>query len=253
MNYLPIAAIQPNPDQPREHFNPEKLQTLAASIKVHGVLMPLVVYQSQQGWVLIAGERRLRASSLAGLTDVPVRVIPEPSQVERLELALIENLQREDLDPIEEAHSYQQLMRTHGYTQEQIATKVGFDRTTITNSLRLLRLPPTAQEAIQSAQISAGHGRALLSVENPDRQKELLQEIITEGLSVRETERRARRSPQSAAPKDRGLQRLNDSLSQQLAARVQILPKKDGGGRIVIGYESAEELNRLSDLLLKEA
>jgi ParB family chromosome partitioning protein len=243
-------ALRPNPEQPREAFAPAALESLAASIKVHGVLTPLVARRDGEGgFVLIAGERRWRAARAAGLDKVPVYVRgAPPTPVEQLELALIENLQREDLDPVEAALGYQRLVQQYGHTQEQVAQRVAKDRATVANALRLLKLPPEGLRALRERSISAGHARALLAVEEPEAFKVALATVIARELSVRATEqlvRSLKKAPAASKKPDRGLTRLGDQLTRTLGSRVQLKPRAGGGGRILIDYADAEELERL--------
>ncbi len=246
---LALGALRPNPEQPRDFFAPGALESLAASIRVHGVLTPLVARRDGDSFVLIAGERRWRAAHLAGLERVPVYVRgAPPSPAEQLELALIENLQREDLDPVESALGYQRLVQQYGHTQEQVAVRVGKDRVTITNALRLLKLPPDGLKALREARISAGHARALLPLEEPEAFKLALATVIARELSVRATERLVRglrKAPPPPERPDRGLVRLGDQLTRALGSRVALKPRVGGGGRILIDYGDAEELDRL--------
>ncbi|MFN7146448.1 MAG: ParB/RepB/Spo0J family partition protein, partial [Myxococcota bacterium] len=245
--HLAIDALRPNPEQPRETFAPAALDSLAASIREHGILTPLVARREGDGYVLIAGERRWRAARMAGLERVPVFVRgAAPTLVEQLELALIENLQREDLDPVEAALGYQRLVQQYGHTQEQVAQRVGKDRATVANALRLLKLPPAGLEALKQGRISAGHARALLPVEDSEQFAVALATVITRELSVRATEQMVRGLKKPAAPAkkpDRGLTRLADSLTRSLGSRVSLKPKAKGGGRIVIDYTDAAELD----------
>mgnify|MGYP003334805321 FL=1 len=238
-----------SPEQPRETFAPAALETLAASIRAHGILTPLVARKDGDRYVLIAGERRWRAARLAGLDRVPVYVRgAPPSASEQLELALIENLQREDLDPVEAALGYQRLVQHYGHTQEQVATRVGKDRATVANALRLLKLPPKGLAALKEGRISAGHARALLAVEDPTQFEVALATVIARELSVRATELLVRGIKKPAAePKkpDRALSRLGDTLTRSLGSKVQLQPRGKSGGRILIDYASAEELDRL--------
>lgn len=251
---LPVDALRPNPEQPRDHFDPAALADLADSIRAHGVLSPLVARRDSAGhYVLIAGERRWRASRQAGLTEVPVLVLGRTlSSTEQLELALIENLQREDLDPVEAALGYQRLIQHHGHTQDSVARQVAKDRTTVTNALRLLKLPEVGLQALRARRISAGHARALLPVEDPVAFQNALDTVLARELSVRATEQlvRALRRPASPAAKvDRGYVRLGDQLSRHLGCRVTLQPRAKGGGRIVIDYADPDELARLTGQL----
>jgi ParB family transcriptional regulator, chromosome partitioning protein len=253
---IPIAGIRPNPNQPRRHFDPAELATLAASIREHGVLQPILVTETIDGYQLIAGERRVRAAADAGLDRIPaiIRHLDERSQ---LEFALIENLQREDLDPIEAAHGFRQLVNVFGFTHEQIATRVGRARSTVANTLRLLDLADVVQAAIGDGRVTEGHGRALggLSVEH---QEHVLGAVIEQDLSVRQTEELVRRlrepkangttatTPPSAPDPD--LERVEEDLRRALGTKVS-LARSRRGGRIVIEFYSDEELGRLYERL----
>ncbi len=251
---VPLDEILPNPEQPRKHFEPEALEALAASIREHGVMSPLLVRRAEGRYVLVAGERRLRASALVGLSEVPVLVRDELSPTEQLALALVENLQREDLDPAELAQGYARLMKEHGLTQEEVARQVGRDRATVANAVRLLKLPPYVLDAVRSGELSAGHARALVPLaDSPAELKPLLARVLAQRLSVRATERlvaaiastpKAVRSA-SKARRDNAYAYATQLLSEALHADVAIKPRSDGGGRIVIGYGDKEELERL--------
>ena len=249
---VPLDEIKPNPEQPRTVFATEALGSLASSIKIHGVLQPLVVRRVDGRYVLIAGERRLRAAALAGLSEVPVLVREANDGSEQLELALVENLQRTDLDPVESALGFQRLMRDYAYTQEDVARKVGKDRSTVANGIRLLKLPDFALAALREGKISAGHARALLPVGDEDQLRSMLARVIAQQLSVRATERlvaslvrvpstrRAERAAR-ALTLDYATQLLEDALHTSVVIR----PLKKGGGRIVIDYADGEDLERL--------
>ncbi len=248
---VPVEALRPNPEQPRDHFDPTALADLAASIKTHGVLSPLVARRDGAGqFVLVAGERRWRASRLAGLSEVPVIVLGRTlSSTEQLELALIENLQREDLDPVESALGYQRLIQQYAHTQESVARQVGKDRTTVANALRLLKLPAAGLKALREHRISAGHARALLPVEDPVAFAQALDAVLTRELSVRATEqlvRSMKKPPAAPARADRGYVRLGEQLTRHLGSRVTLQPRPRGGGRIVIDYSDQDELARLT-------
>ncbi len=249
-----LDAIQPNPEQPRRHFKKSALEELASSIREHGVLTPLVVRPvGTSQFVLIAGERRWRAAGLAGLHEIPVVVRHDAEdEAVQLALALAENLQREDLDPIESAQGYRRLVEDHGYTQEQVARKVGKTRTTIANALRLLRLPEGVQELLREGRISTGHAKALLAVDDPEIQQEILSQVLARDLSVRATERLARtqsrvtRTVQVKERRERVLDYASQMLTRSLNTQVLIHPRKRGGaGRITIEYYSNEDLERL--------
>ncbi len=253
----PISAIQPNHRQPRQSFDDESLEELAESIRVYGVLQPLIVRPlGEDRYELIAGERRFRAAKLAGLSEVPVLVRSADAQVS-LEVALVENLQREDISPLESALAYRRLMDEFGLNQEQVAARVGKSRVAIANTVRLLRLPEEMQDAIQAGEMSEGHARALLMVESPVLQNRLFRRIVKDGLSVRESERLARpsepkpasaRTPKPAAQEDPNLRALEESLSLALGSPVRI-ERGGKGGRISIEFFGDEDLQRLLDLL----
>jgi ParB family chromosome partitioning protein len=253
---IPIAGIRPNPKQPRRHFDAAEMATLAASIQEHGVLQPILVTETIDGYQLVAGERRVRAALDAGLERIPalVRHLDERSQ---LEFALVENLQREDLDPVEAAHGFRQLVDDFGFTHEQIAARVGRARSTVANTLRLLDLAAVVQVAIAERRITEGHGRALggLSVEH---QEHVLDAVVDQDLSVRQTEELVRRlrEPKAngagpttrQATSDPDLERVEEDLRRALGTKVS-LARSRRGGRIVIEFYSDEELGRLYERL----
>jgi ParB family transcriptional regulator, chromosome partitioning protein len=256
---VPLSSLAPNPSQPRQSFRNASLAELADSIRKRGVLQPVLVEAAGEGsYVVVAGERRVRAAKLAGLDRVPV-IVRSFSPDERLEIALIENLQREDLTPIEEAKAFRQLMEARDLTQEQVASKVGKDRTTVTNSLRLLKLPEEMQDAVERGEVSAGHGRALLAVTSPSDQQLLFDRVVKRGLSVRETEQAAaalnrgrRRGAGGKRPagsvRDPNVREVEERLVERFGTKVQIR----GGpsrGRIEIAYFSADDLERVLELL----
>lgn len=259
LRIVPLDEIRPNPEQPRERFDREDLDGLAASIRTHGVLTPLVVRREEGRYILIAGERRFRAAGLAGLHEVPVVVRDADSAAEQLELALVENLQRTDLDPVEEGRGYQRLIAEYGYTQEEVAQKVGKNRSTVANAVRLLKLPDFAQQALREGRITTGHARAMLPLDDHDLRR-VLAKVIAQGLSVRHTERlvselsrttvtRAKQAKSRKKTLDYATRLLRDSLRTS----VEIKPLKKGGGRIVIDYADAEDLERLIHQLRTEA
>ena len=254
---VPIAEIRPNPRQPRRVFDENRLAELAESIHHQGMLQPLVVRQVDQGYELIIGERRLRAAQRAGLERVSV-VIKEVSDAESLEMALVENIQREELTPVEEALAYRQLMEEFHLTQEEVAARVGKSRPVVTNLLRVLSLPDEITEAIDQGSLSVGHARALLALETPEHQIELARRVMQQGLSVRETETLVARLPEAASPGD-SLRRqdgdrparldlhlgaLEQELIRALGTKVRLHPRKKGG-RVEIEYYSNEELEGL--------
>jgi ParB family chromosome partitioning protein len=255
---IPVDAIDPNPQQPRRVFDAAELERLADSIRQHGVLQPVVVRRAGGRYELVVGERRWRAARAAGLAKLPA-VIADVDGRERLEFALIENVQRRDLNPIELAHAFLKLSEG-GSTQEEIGHRVSLDRSTVANHLRLLELPRELQEDVENGCIGIGHAKALLQLSNPERRRHLRDRIVNEGLSVRAAEQLARptgRSPQSQAPRGRAavdpnLQRVVDLLRERLQTRVRI----QGGaerGRIEIEYFGEEDLGRLTGILLGDA
>ena len=252
---IPIDRIKRNPYQPRQRFDEAELEQLAASIRDHGVLQPVLVTETLEGYQLVAGERRVRAAELAGLERVPA-IVRQIAPRDQLELALVENLQREDLDPIEQAHAYRQLIDEFSFTQEALAARVTKARSTVANTLRLLELEPAVQDAIASGLITEGHGRALGALPGP-AQVQLLEVVLARDLSVRQTEELARRlkgavakeaSPAPERPIDPDLERVEDELRQALGTKVSVARSRRGG-RIVIEYYSDEELARLYERL----
>ena len=252
----PIEKIKPNRKQPRQYFDADKLDELVASIKQQGVVQPLVVRQAKGGtFVLVVGERRWRAAQKAGLKDVPV-VIRDVGEREAFELALVENLHRADLNPVEEAQAYARLLEEHGQTQEQLAARLGRDRTTITNTLRLLKLPARTQDALRAGSLSTGHARALLALEKPALIDKAMRQVVTRDLSVRQTEAlvRALKRPAPAkppAPVTANVRNLQERLARALKTRVRLVPTRKDKGRIEINYASLDELDRILEVLLK--
>jgi ParB family chromosome partitioning protein len=252
---LPLDAIDPNPDQPRRVFDPEQLATLAESIRRHGVLQPVVVRRAGSRYQLLVGERRWRATREAGLATIPA-VVADVEERDRLDIALVENVQRHDLNPIELAHAFRTLAEG-GATQEEIGGRVGLDRSTVANHLRLLELPRELQEDVEGGRVSTGHAKALLSVDNPERRRHLRDRVVRDGLSVRATEElardvaRPRKRPASKprATRDPNLQRLVDSLRQRFQTRIRIQGEASRG-RIEIEYFGPEDLDRILGLLL---
>jgi ParB family chromosome partitioning protein len=249
-----LTEIAPSPEQPRRHFDEEALAGLAESIRRHGLLQPLVVRRIAGHYELVAGERRLRAAKLAGLERVPV-IVREAREGERLELALVENLQRENLTPLEEAEAYRQLIDVHGLTQEEIAARVCKSRPAISNALRLLALPEVVKTQLEAGELSAGHARAVLSVEGPAEQVRFAREIRTRALSKRDAERlaatrRAGKPPRLSieATAERDLRAVAEELTRALGTRVRIT-RQGRGGAIGIEFYSDAELDRLIGLL----
>jgi ParB family transcriptional regulator, chromosome partitioning protein len=257
----PIEEVHPSPDQPRQSFDEARLEELAQSIRESGIIQPLVVRERGAaeggGFWLIAGERRWRAAQRAGLHDVPV-VVREASPAQAFEMALVENVQRADLDPIEEAEAYRRLSDEFGYTQEQLAERVGKDRSTITNALRLLRLPPAVRALVQAGSLSMGHARALLGIEDTAAIEAAARRVAARALSVRATEELvraanhasergagARGSP--AAEKSAPVRDLEQKLSRMLGARVEIREGRGGRGTLAISYANLDDLDRILD------
>lgn len=250
---LPVDMIAPNPDQPRTDIDDNAIAELADSITKSGLLQPILVRPLGDGYQIIAGERRWRASRLAGLDEVPVRVLAV-GDTESLELALIENLQREDLNPIEEARGYKRLLTVHQMTQAELADKVSKSRSTITNSLRLLDLPEEIQELVYQGALTPGHARAVLSMPDEDGRRRLAEKIIAGGLSVREAENLARllaagqseRAPRPPAPKS--FKVVARQLRRLLGTNVRVRQTKDKG-KIEIDFQTEEELERIFRVL----
>ncbi|HEY4491320.1 MAG TPA: ParB/RepB/Spo0J family partition protein [Acidobacteriota bacterium] len=255
---LPLDEIVPNKYQPRAGFDPELLKELAQSIKSDGVIQPVVVRKTGRHYQLITGERRWRAARLAGLKTIPA-VVRDVSEYKTLEMALIENVQRQDLNPIEEASAYASLIEDFRLTQEEVAQRVGKDRTSVTNYLRLLKLPAEIKNRIQKQELSMGHARALTGLEKVKDQLELATRIVSEQLNVRQVEglirgwkKHTRKAPSAAASADPNVKAAQQKLQEHLAAKVVISGKRGGKGKIEIHYESAEDLIRIYDLLLAD-
>jgi len=256
--YCGIEEIAPSRYQPRKGFNEKKLTELAESIKEKGIIEPLIVRKTDGGYELIVGERRWRAAQSAGIKEVPV-IVRDVTTREALELALVENLQREDLNPLEEAEAYKRLMEEFKYTQEDLAKRIGKDRTTVANAVRLLKLPQEIKASLADETISSGHARALLGVENPEEQTMACMKVIKRGLSVRETERLVKRSNLQKSREDRAskstgedelhLGYLEETLRKFLGTQVRI-PKKGKRGKIEIEFYSKEDLERIIEIIM---
>ncbi|MFT4977404.1 MAG: ParB family chromosome partitioning protein [Myxococcota bacterium] len=250
-----LDQVRPNPEQPRLSFQSGALEELATSIREHGVLTPLLVRRvAPTSYILIAGERRLRAAGLAGLEQIPVWVREDVSSREQLELALVENLQREDLDPIETATAYRRMLEEFSMTQAEVARRVGKDRATVANSVRMLRLPEFVLAEVRSNRISAGHAKALLPLPDTATLRKSLREVIIKDLSVRATERMVGRilKPERRKKSEptTAYQEVSDRLERTLGSKVRIEPRARGKrGKIVIEYFSPEELERLIEHL----
>ncbi len=250
-----LSQIEPNKEQPRKMFDEDALIELSESIKQYGVLQPLLVQKKEDYYEIIAGERRWRAAKLAGVKEVPV-VIKDYSDQEIMEIALIENIQREDLNPIEEAQAYQRLIKDYKLKQDEIAEKVSKSRATITNSLRLLKLDKRVQEMVMEGKLSNGHARTIISVEDKDKQFMIAQKIFDENLNVREVEKLMRdlEKPNKVLKKpenDFVYRDFEENMSKLLATHVTIKNKDNNKGKIEISYYSQEELERIYDLLKK--
>lgn len=248
---LPIDSIVANPRQPRKAFDDNSLRDLSQSLKRSGVLQPLVVRRHGQQFEIVVGERRWRAAKMAGLTYIPA-VVREATDAETLELALVENLLREDLNPMEEAEAYQRLLTEFAWTQEELGQRVGKDRSSVANCLRLLKLPELIQADLRAGRLTMGHARALLSLASPAEQLKLREEILAHSWSVRATEegvqRKQRQAPRRAGRRSAELAALEDSLRETLATRVRLVGS-ERAGRIEITYTSAEDLERLTELI----
>lgn len=256
---LPIDAITPNPHQPRQLFDEASLDELAASIRHHGVLQPVLVTKQQNTYVLIAGERRWRAARRAGLKSVPA-IVRNVTEREALEFALVENLQREDLNPMDEARAYQILLDEFGLSQEEIAERVDKSRPAVANALRLLNLPPDIQADVESGRLSAGHARALLALPSADAQRRWRDVVLERGLSVRELEqaiqRELERKPQvkprrklTASAEQPNLLELRERFEEALACKVQISMAGPHHGKVEIFFSSLDELDRIKEAL----
>lgn len=259
-----ISLVEPNKEQPRKNFEEDALNELADSIKQHGIIQPLVVVKKDEHFEIVTGERRWRAAKIAGLKTVPV-VVKNLTEQQIMELSLIENLQREDLNPIEEAMAYQKLMQEFNMTQEELSRKVSKSRTVIANTVRLLKLDEGVKELLSKGEISNGHARSLLALENLDEQYDIAMRIVEEGLSVRETEELVRQMKEPHVPDEEKKKEIDpleekirlvyrnyeDILKRVMGTKVSIKKKKDDKGKIEIEYYSMDELERLLELLQK--
>ncbi len=257
LQIIPLARITPNPHQPRSMMDEEKLAELAASIKEHGLIQPLIVTQTGADYTLIAGERRWRAAQLAGLRELPV-VVKEATPQAMLELAIIENIQRADLNPLEEAYAYQQLIDEFGLTQENVAQRVGKGRSTVANLVRLVNLPQNIQQAVIDGRISGAHARALLPLSTPEAQTRAMNQIIRLNLSVRQTESLVKKLVTAEVPKPKPRKKLSAELlalqtrfEQSLGTHVNI-QKGENGGKVVIHFYSDEELQSIYETIVGE-
>jgi ParB family chromosome partitioning protein len=255
---LPIDGIEPNPLQPRRVFQSERLAELAQSIRANGIIQPLVVRKAGERYQLVAGERRWRAAKLAGVEQVPV-VVQEIPDERLLEITLIENIQREDLNPIETAIAFERLGRELGLNPDQIGHRTGKDRTTIVNFIRLLQLPSDLQQLVAERRISAGHARCLLSLPSPELQREVAEKAVAQGWSVRQLERTTQKMTEGRKPKhvdevdiDPNVKAAIQEMERVLGTRVRIVEKAKQKGRIEIDYYSPEDLDRIYGAIVRE-
>ncbi len=259
---IPVEQIQPNPKNPRRDFNEAALNELASSIKQFDIVQPLTVSKLAEGkYQLVAGERRLRAAKIAGVKDVPAYV-RQSNDRELLELALLENLQREDLNAIEIGLSYKRMMDELNYTQEQVAERMGKERSTVTNYIRLLKLPPDIQVAVRNGELSMGHARAIINIDTIDKQIFLFHEIKNKQLSVRQTEELVRKLYRNASPAvksssktnlNEAYKRIEDNLASYFSTKVVLTHNSNGKGNITIEYYSQDELNKILELMHAQA
>ena len=253
LDQIEVASIRVNPQQPRLDFDPKRLNELKQSIKEHGIIQPITVHKNETGYELVSGERRLRAVSDLGYERIPAYIIEVESEDKLLELALIENIQREDLNPIEIAQAYQKLQKDHGLTQEAVAQKVGKDRATVANFIRLLKLPAKVQDCLSKDEISMGHARALMGLPKADGQIQLCKKIIKQQMNVRQVEDAVRKLVEGARPvakikaRDTFVIEIEDTIRSIVGTQVRV--KQSGnGGRIEIDYFSNEDLERILEL-----
>src|SRR5579885_2262611 len=260
-NRLPILQIEPNPMQPRTVFQPERLEELADSIRANGIIQPIIVRAQGSRYQIVAGERRWRAAQMAGLTEVPV-VVQDVADLQLLELALIENIQREDLNPIETAQAYDRLHRELGLSHEEIGRRTGKDRSSIVNTLRLLKLPKEVQALLAVQRLSMGHAKAVLALPTSEQQIEIAEKAAAQGMSVRQVEALVQeltsdregkgRKTKSEEKRDPIVQAAMDEMARVLGTRVRIVALSDRHGRIEIEYYSQEELDRLYEHIVRQ-
>ncbi len=260
INLIPISKVETNPFQPRTEFDEEALQELADSIKVHGIIQPITIRQLGEGiFQLISGERRLRAARLAGLTEIPA-YIRTANDEQMIEMALIENIQRQDLNPVEIALTYKRMMEELGLKQEELGEKVGKNRATVANFIRLLKLPPEIQIGLRDGQISMGHAKPLITIDNPTFQLMLYRQVVNEGLNVRQTEQKVKElllpkaeknSPNKMEQNDKNkiyLKDLQIRLESKFGNRVLINQNENGRGEVKVEFQSTDDLNRLLEI-----
>jgi ParB family chromosome partitioning protein len=256
---LPLEKIVPNKYQPRSEFNDDQLQSLAQSIQTNGLVQPVIVRKTGDQYELIAGERRWRAAQLAGLKKIPA-LIRDVSEYKSLELALIENIQRQDLNPLEEAHAYASLIEEFELTQEEVAQRVGKDRSSIANYVRLLKLPDAIKQIIQRQQLTMGHARALSGIEDESMQLEIARQVLEHQLNVRQTEQlirqrqsagRHRRKPESSSVQgDPNIKAAEQRLQEHFGTKVVIRPQSGSAGKVEVYYQDSDDLMRIYDLML---
>ncbi len=247
-----LRDVEPNRDQPRKQFDEEALQELADSIRIHGVISPLIVVKKAKHYMIIAGERRWRAAKLAGLKEVPV-IIKDYTDREIAEISLIENIQRKDLNPVEEAKAFEKLLQDYSLTQEELAERISKSRTAITNALRLLRLPEELQEYLAAGTLSAGHAKVILGLEKEELQKEAAKQVIQRNLSVRDTEKLVHdllnggneKTPQKKLKNQSAYKTVENNLKDKLGTKVTIRRKSENAGKIEIEYYSLDDIERI--------
>ncbi len=252
-----LSQIEPNANQPRKNFNEDALQELADSIKQFGIIQPLVVQKKGRRYEIIAGERRWRAARIAGIKEVPV-IIKDYNDQQVMEIALIENIQREDLNPIEEAQAYKRLLDEYNLKQDEVAEKVSKSRTAVTNSMRLLKLSPKVQEMVVDERITSGHARALLSIEDDEIQYDTAVKVMDEKLSVRETESLVKRINNPKPAKKQEIvnkaiyEEIETKIKDAIGTKVKLTPKTNGKGKLEIDYFSNDELERITEILTRQ-
>ena len=255
--YVKITKVEPNREQPRKNFDEDALQELADSIKQYGIVEPLIVQDRKTHYEIIAGERRWRAAKLAGLKEVPV-IVRNYTEQEIVEISLIENIQREDLNPIEEAQAYKRLLTEFHLKQDEVAERVSKSRTAVTNSMRLLKLCDEVQQMIIDDMITTGHARALISIEDPEQQYTIAQKVFDEKLNVRDVEKlvknlnkpeKAKKEPVADKALEVVYQHLEEKLKQSLGTKVSIASKGDGAGKLEIEFYTHDDLEKITDLL----
>jgi ParB family chromosome partitioning protein len=260
--FVDVNAISSNPYQPRQDFDKEEIANLAQSIEKQGLLQPILLRKKDAAYEIISGERRFRAMKLLGNNQVPCIVKPNISDHEMIEMALVENIQRENLNDIEQAQAYQRLMMECNLSHEEISKKVGKSRSSITNFLRLLKLPEEIQQKVRQKELTMGHARALLAIDDPKRQKEMAQKILTESLTVRDIERSAQpisekksknnQKENHSEKKDPNVDQLIDQLRYRFGTKVTVTTSLDGKGKIEIFYHSIDDLNRITAIFLEK-